>query len=178
MQPYEFHQEYYIEYYSRNSYQELVTDGIFEFNVVPCNDETQILIDSEIKQTLSESVFKQTNLFGFSTLRIRSSNGFHEFSFLFKARIQKLKVKIAGIPALPLSEELKEITSDQFYIDHHLFLRASPFAVFHEHQLAKVPQYQKDCSPLDFLKTLNSFVYKSMKYQKDITSEHTCLRCV
>jgi hypothetical protein len=176
MNPSESHQEYYIEYYSKNSYQELVTEGIFEFNVVPCNDDTQILIDSEIKQTLCESVFKQTNLFGFSTHRIRSTSGFNEFSFLFKARIQKLKIKLAGIPALTLSEELEEISSDQFYIDHHLFLRASPFAVFHEHQLSKVPHYQKDCSPLDYLKKLNSFVHESMKYQKDITSV-TTLAC-
>jgi hypothetical protein len=173
MQLSETHQEYHIEYYSKNTYQEPVTEGIFEFNVIPCNDETQILIDSEIKQTLSESVFKQTNLFGFSTHRIRSSSGFNEFTFHFKARIQKLKIKLAGVPAISLEEELKEISSDHFYIDHHLFLRASPFAIFKEHQFAQVPSYKKDCSSLDYLKELNTFVHKSLTYQKNTTSVNT-----
>jgi transglutaminase-like putative cysteine protease len=167
------HVDYNIEYYSKNTYKESATEGIFEFNVSPCNAEGQILIDYSIKQTLCDSVFRQSNLFGFEINRIRSTAKFDEFYFRYQARVQKAKLPLAGVPALSLQEELDELSSDQFFVNHHLFLCPSFYTRLPEEQLSLVPLYEKNISSLDYLKKLNDHVHTSMKYESNITSVTT-----
>ena len=167
------HVDYNIEYYSKNTYKESATEGIFEFNVSPCNAEGQILIDYSIKQTLCDSVFRQANFFGFEINRIRSTAKFDEFYFKYKARVQKAKLPLAGVPALSLQEELDELSSDHFFINHHLFLCPSFYTRLPEQQLSLVPLYEKNISPLDYLKKLNDHVHTSMQYESNITSVTT-----
>lgn len=167
------HVDYNIEYYSKNTYKESATEGIFEFNVSPCNGEGQILVDYNIKQTLSDSVFRQSNLFGFEINRIRSHAKFEEFYFRYRARVQKAKVPLPGVPVLSLQQELDEFLSDQFFIDHHLFLCPSFYTRLPEQQLSLVPVYEKNDSALNYLTSLNKHVHTSMKYQANITSVTT-----
>lgn len=167
------HIEYVIEYYSKNTYKEVATEGIFEFNVSPCNEEGQILIDYNIKQTLSDSVFRLNNLFGFEINRVRSASKFDEFVFHYKARVQKAKMKFAGVPIFSLQEELDELLSDQFFINHHLFLCSTYYTRLHAHQSSLIPIYGRDCSVLDYLKKLNAYVHHAMIYEANITSVNT-----
>jgi hypothetical protein len=167
------HVDYSIEYYSKNTYKETATEGIFEFNVSPCNEEGQILVDYRIKQTLSDSVFRQANLFGFEINRIRSTTKFEEFYFHYKARVQKVKKVIPALPVWTLQEELNELLSDQFFIHHHLFLCPSFYTRLPEQQLSLVPLYAKDSSVLEYLMQLNDHVHQSMKYESNITSVTT-----
>ena len=167
------HVDYNIEYYSKNTYKETATEGIFEFNVSPCNEDGQILVDYSIKQTLSDSVFRQSNMFGFEVNRIRSTAKFEEFYFHYKARVQKAKIPLAGVPILCLEEELEELLSDQFFINYHLFLRPSFYTRLPDQQLSLVPVYARDRSALDYLKELNDHVHTSMKYETNSTSVTT-----
>ena len=167
------HVDYSIEYYSKNTYKETATEGIFEFNVSPCNAEGQILVDFSIKQTLSDSVFRQSNLFGFEINRIRSTTKFEEFYFRYKARVQKTKMQLPAIPLLSLEEELAELLSDQFFINHHMFLCPSFYTRLPEQQLSLVPVYKKDVSALEYLQKLNNHVHASMKYETNSTSVTT-----
>jgi len=167
------HIDYNIEYYSKNTYKESATEGIFEFNVSPCNEEGQILIDYKIKQTLSDSVFRQSNLFGFEINRIRSTAKFEEFYFRYQARVQKARIPLQAISVWPLEKELEELSSDQFFINHHVFLCPSFYTRLPEQQLSLIPVFNKRSSVLEYLQSLNNHVHTSMKYESNATSVTT-----
>jgi len=167
------HIDYNIEYYSKNTYKEAATEGIFEFNVSPCNEEGQILVDYKINQTLSDSVFRQSNLFGFEINRIRSTAKFEEFYFRYQARVQKTRVPLPAVSVWPLEKELEELLSDQFFINHHIFLCPSSYTRLPEQQLSLVPVFHKKSSALDYLQLLNNHVHTSMKYESNATSVTT-----
>jgi len=165
--------EYTIEYISTNVYTEPVMEGIFEFNVSPCHDLTQILVDTAIRNSLSESIFNYKNLFGFEISRVKANNNFKEFKFSYKAIVQKKKTKLPFASTLSLKDELKELYSLDFYIDHHLFIRKSPLADLGAEMQKTGIIYKKDCSLFEFLTELNQHVHKLLAYQKNATTVNT-----
>jgi hypothetical protein len=165
--------EYTIEYNSINVYTEPVIEGIFEFNVSPCHDFTQILVDTAIRNSLSESIFNYKNLFGFEISRVKTAKNFNEFKFSYKAVVEKKKTKLPSGSLLNPKEELDEMNSADFYIEHHLFLRKSTLACLDNENLKKVLPYKKGISVFNYLKELNEYVHKLLTYQKNVTTVNT-----
>lgn len=165
--------EYTIEYNSTNVYTEPVMEGIFEFNVSPCHDFTQILIDTATRNSLSESIFNYKNLFGFEISRVKTSRNFNEFKFSFKAVVEKKKAKLPTGSVISLKEELDEMNSADFYIDHHLFLKKSSLACLSNETQSKILPYKKNISVFEYLKQLNEYVHKLISYQKNVTAVTT-----
>ncbi len=165
--------EYTIEYESNNVYTEPVVEGIFEFNVSPCHDDTQILVDTGVRSSLSESIFNYRNLFGFEISRVRANKNFKEFHFNYKAVVQKKTTNIPFASVLSIKEELDRIYSGEFYIDHHLYLIKSPLAIIGLYNEDRILQYKQNCSLFEYLSKLNTYVHKSLTYQKNVTNVHT-----
>jgi hypothetical protein len=165
--------EYTIEYNSTNVYTESVMEGIFEFNVSPCHDFTQILVDTAVRNSLSESIFNYKNLFGFEISRVKANNNFKEFKFNYKAVVQKKKTKLPFASVLSLKEEIVALQSKDFYIDHHLFLRKSSLACIDNANQKIVLPFKQDISLFDYLTKLNGYVNKLISYQKNATNVNT-----
>ena len=165
--------EYTIEYHSNNVYTEPVIEGTFEFNVSPCHDHTQILVDTATRSSLSENIFNYKNLFGFEISRVKANDNFKEFKFSYKAIVQKQKTKLPFASVVSLKEELDELQSKNFYIDHHLFLIKSPLATIGIENQKMILSYKQDCSLFDYLTKLNTYVNKSLSYQKSVTTVNT-----
>ncbi len=166
-------EEYTIEYQSTNLYTERVVEGIFEFNISPCHDYTQILVDTAVRSSVPESVFNYKNLFGFEISRVKAINNFKEFKFNYKAVVQKTKTKLPFASMLSLKEELDEIHSKDFFIDFHLFLIKSPLTFIGGEQQKMIMPFKQDCSLFDFLTKLNGYVHKSLSYHKNATTVTT-----
>ena len=165
--------EFIIEYNSSNVYTEAVMEGIFEFNVSPCHDASQILVDTAVRSSLSESIFNYKNLFGFEISRVKANNNFKEFKFSYKAVVQKKKTKLPFASPLTINQELEAMQSNDFYIDHHLFLRKSSLACIEGPNQKIVLPYKKDVSLFVYLTQLNTYVNKLIAYQKNATSVST-----
>ncbi|HVD99869.1 MAG TPA: transglutaminase family protein [Cytophagaceae bacterium] len=166
-------EEYIIEYNSSNVYTEPVMEGIFEFNVSPCHDLTQITVDTSIRSSLSESVFNYKNMFGFEINRVKANNNFNEFKFNYTALVQKKTTKLPSQSALSLKEELDKLYAAAFYIDHHLFLRKSPLACLEAENSKQILPYDQKISLFEYLTKLNAYVHKLLTYQKNVTSVTT-----
>jgi hypothetical protein len=165
--------EYTIEYNSTNVYSEPVMEGIFEFNISPCHDFTQILVDTATRSSLSESIFNYKNLFGFEISRVKANNNFDEFKFSYKAIVQKKKMKLPFASLLSLKEEMDQLQSTNFYIDHHLFLRKSSLACIETENQKLTLVYKQDIPLFAFLTKLNGYVNKLLTYQKNATTVAT-----
>ncbi len=72
--------------------------------------------------------------------------------------------------AVSLKEELDEMNSNDFYIEHHLFLRKSSLACIENENLGKVLIYKRNIPLFDYLTQLNGYVHKTLTYQKNITT--------
>lgn len=165
--------EYSIEYDSNNVYTEPVKEGIFEFNISPCHDHSQILVDTAVRSSSSESIFNYKNLFDFEISRIKAKNNFKEFNFSYKAIVQKTKIELPFASPLSLKEELAELKSNDFYIDHHLFLIKSSLATISAENQHAILRYKEDCSLFDYLTSLNTTIHKLLTYQKNVTTVKT-----
>ncbi len=165
--------EYTIEYSSTNVYTEPVTEGIFEFNVSPCHDFTQILVDTAVRSTISESIFNYKNLFGFEISRVKATNNFKEFRFSYKAMVEKKTSKLPAGSVVSLKEELEAMSSSEFYIEHHLFLRKSSLTCIENDNHNKILVYKRNIPVFDYLVQLNGYVHKLIAYQKNVTSIST-----
>ena len=165
--------EYIIEYNSSNVYSETIMEGVFEFNVSPCHDFTQILVDTAVRSSLSESIFNYKNLFGFEISRVKANNNFKEFKFSYKAIVQKKKTKLPFASPLTIKEEIDAMMSNDFYIDHHLFLIKSSLACIGDKNKGLVLNFKKDSSVFDYLSKLNTHVNKLLLYQKNATTVAT-----
>lgn len=165
--------EYIIEYNSSNVYSETIMEGVFEFNVSPCHDFSQILVDTAVRSSLSESIFNYKNLFGFEISRVKANNNFKEFKFSYKAVVQKKKIKLPFASPLSIKEEIDRMQSNDFYIDHHLFLIKSSLACITDKNKSQILPFKNDTTVFDYLSKLNTHVNKLLSYQKNATTVAT-----
>lgn len=165
--------EYTIEYHAHNAYTDKVTEGIFEFNISPCNDQTQILVSHEIRNSLSESLYTYRNHFGFEINRVRAQKEFDDFKFAYKAVVQKRKVRLTSASVWSPEEEQQLLASKTFFIDYHLYLVKTSYTQLSNAHLKEIPRLKKDQTIFDYLVELNGYVHKSLTYQKNITDVYT-----
>jgi hypothetical protein len=165
--------EFDIHYQSINSYEESVSEAIFEFCILPCNDHSQTLIDYSVSNSLGEPSFSYKNTFGFEINRIRTTKEFSEFNFVLKSRIDKKNVDYPDYMFLSLQEEKDLLTSNDFFIENHLYLGKTSFTSISPEHLAELEPYQGKQHVFKFLDDLNSFIHHEIEYKKNATDVKT-----
>lgn len=164
--------EYQIKYHTRNTYEDTVKEAIFELLTVPCSNENQELISLRFTNSLNEEVFSYTNLFGFQANRLRSNKNFKTFELNMTAIVEKSAPQ--GKHYAPtLEEELAELKSDHFFIDHHLFLQNSNYTEILPEEQFEILIYKEDKPVFDFLYELNQYVSNLLAFSADHTDVYT-----
>lgn len=162
--------DYSISYVARNVYLEPVYDAIFELNILPCTDHIQVLSGYTIKNSLNSDFSITQNLFGFNVLQFRTKQMFSELTIHLHAEVRK---KTSTNRPLRSSVILNDIRSNEFFIDHQLFLRATPLTEINESNKNKVLKMDNRTPIVMFLNTLNLYVHQLIKYTKGATTVHT-----
>ncbi|HEX8548943.1 MAG TPA: transglutaminase family protein [Cytophagaceae bacterium] len=168
--------EYEIQYESSNTYEDVVGEAIFEFMVLPCNDPTQIVTDYTVKSSIEEHVFNFKNFFGFETSRIRTLKNFKTFGFTVKAKVQKKDPPIVPIPTMTMEQEKDELLSNDFLIDHHIFLTKTTLTKLDKEIESNIPRHVYDRSVLEFLRSINKYVNSLLQYNTTTTDVKTTAR--
>lgn len=162
--------DYTISYIARNTYLEPVYDAIFELNILPCTDHIQVLSGYTIKNSLHSDFSITQNLFGFNLLQFRTKQMFTELNIHLSAEVRK---KVPSNRPLRSSVILEDIRSNDFLIDHQLFLRSTPLTEINENNRNKVLKMDNRTPIIMFLSTLNLYVHQLIKYTKGATTVHT-----
>jgi transglutaminase-like putative cysteine protease len=158
--------EYTIEYQTKNNYDPSVKEAIFELLIHPCNNESQIILASEEKNSLNSENHSIKNFFGFEINRIRATKKFSTFSYTLKCKVKKL-VGMNPVSSLPLEEEKAIFSSHDFYIDNHFFLKATELTTISSEQEILIPCLAENQTVLEFTEFLNSYVHGLLTYTKD-----------
>jgi transglutaminase-like putative cysteine protease len=161
-----------IQYTSINEYEEPVSEALFEFLASPCTDNTQILIDYTVKNSINQEAFYGRNSYGFQTIRIRQNKPFTAFQFVYNCRVEKLDPAPAAKKA-KAAEQAKVIASNNFLIDNFLFLSKTPLTVLSEENKSAIKVYNKKQGIEEFLTELNEYIHSFLKYEAKLTTVNT-----
>jgi hypothetical protein len=165
--------EFLITYQAKNIYPESVTEGVYDFMVLPCNDESQFLIDAQIDNSLGESVFNFRNMYGFDVTRLRTDKKFKELDFTVNIKVRKRNAIVNHNIYTASPDENLMLDNFEFKLDNHLYLSFSKFTQLNKEteQLLLVREPHMNISfYLDELMTyLNSIVH----YEKNATDVYT-----
>lgn len=149
--------EYSISYEAINTYKEPVTEAIFEFMVLPCNDDSQITIDFFFDNSLAETIFQYRNIFGFQVTRIRTDKTFNKLTFSLKAKVRKRNaISNHSISTSSIDEEVI-LKSPDFYLDNFLYLKKTPFTIISE-------KFQDKILTKDFQQTISAYLNDLNQY--------------
>lgn len=163
---------YKIEYSSKNFYDHKVTDAVFEFNIVACQDKNQYCIQNKKENSLNESLFAYENKFGFEINRIRTVKPFTEMIFKYDALVDVQDKPIPFASVLKANEELEIMNSNLFYIDNHIFIRKTPLT-----KLGTIPDscpiLKEGQTLFEYLTQVNEWIYKNIEYVKNVTTIKT-----
>ena len=165
--------EFDIQYQSQNSYEESVSEAIFEFCIVPCNDHTQTLIDLNLTNSLGETPFSYKNAFGVEINRIRTVKEFKEFTFGLKSRIDKKTNDSLNYTYLTVASEKNIMTSNEFFIEHHLYLKKTQYTSISHDNLKDIVAYKGDKHLYYFLLEVNNYIHSEFEYKKNATDVKT-----
>lgn len=166
-------EEYYISYHSFNDYDTEVREGIYEFIVMPCVDETQTIKSYRIENDHNEKVFSYRNIFGFRVHRIRYTGPFNYMHFSLNCFVQKAKFNPYDFKQLSIEEESKLLHSDEFLIENHFYLYPTDFTHLSNEAQKKIFPYMSDHSVFDYCSALNKYIYEEYEYESDVTTVDT-----
>lgn len=166
--------DFQITYHTCNKYSSIVPVAILEFLVFPAELPNQKINNFHFDHTPSSKYYFGENIFGYKFLRFRCENLINDFSFTLKASITKEITNPFDFSALSPEEELPIITSDEYMIDHYLFLRTNEYT--HVPQDFQFPDKAKNETVFEYTKRINEFVYNEIDYDSLIDDPNRLLK--
>lgn len=161
---------YHIRYEAKNHYQHMVQEALFEFLVLPCEDNTQTVKDVVVENSLHRPIFRARNPFGYEALCFRVSEPFTQLSFTASCTVEKQVTELPSVyESLPLKEEQQLLHSEDFLVDHYLHIMPTSLTELSEDQIPSSMLYQHDQPLFSYVGSLNQAVYGMMDYQAGVT---------
>lgn len=153
---------YNIQYHTENNYNSEVSEGIFDFLIVPDSSIHQKVIKRSFYNSFHKDVFFYENKFGFEVIRLRTDEAFNRFELSADFEVEVDRVK-------PRSAEgdtsVEEWFTHAFHIRHHLYLYQTPVTEVSENKSDLLLLHQKGQTVLEYLDELNTYLNKLIKYE-------------
>ena len=166
---------YHIGYEAENQYEHTVQEAQFAFLVLPCHDITQQVIAEHTENSLQAPMYRSKNAFGFDALHCRVAQPFSEFKFRVTCTVLKdeKRIVLTGGESLPLEEELNIWRSEDFAVEHYLYIHPSDLTRVPAEHIPAALHYQEDQSLFDYVTALNQRIYGMMEYKAGVTTPQT-----
>jgi len=114
-------------------------------------------------------------VFGYDSLCFRAVGPFQNFSIKFDCHIQiDEQLPLPTVQnCLPPEEESRLLQSEDFQVEHFLYIRQTPLTEVPLHLIPASMRYLKSIPLLTYATELNSAIHKLIKYTPNVTSVHT-----
>ncbi|WP_378173156.1 transglutaminase family protein [Aquimarina sp. SS2-1] len=167
--------EYTIKYKSKNFYENFVQEALWQFLIIPENNDTQILNSYNLINNRNFLVTKSINGYGFETFRVIAKEEFNEIEFeaiftLLKREVNPFDFEIKNTPQM----DHESIQNISFKVDFEPFLRIT--------ELTKLPINSLDIYQIDTAKSifenlqqLNTWTYKFLNFKAEVTDISTTI---
>ena len=165
--------EYNIRYTAKNTYENEASKALWQFLIIPENNESQELISDEFKNSLKIPVEDSINGYNFRSYKIRPKERFDEVEFEADFHlIKKVENVFEKVSLIESKDEYQELRSLEFRVDNDVFLRFT--------DLTKLPhevefQFDDKISLFENLQNLNSWIKKEFTFKTNVTDIDTDL---
>ena len=165
--------EYNIRYTAKNTYENEASKALWQFLIIPENNESQELISDEFKNSLKIPVEDSINGYNFRSYKIRPKERFDEVEFEADFHlIKKVENVFEKVSLIESKDEYQELRSLEFRVDNDVFLRST--------DLTKLPhevefQFDDKISLFENLQNLNSWIKKEFTFKTNVTDIDTDL---
>ena len=165
--------DYQIRYSAKNTYENKTHGALWQFLIIPENNESQVLISDEFSNSLNIPVENSINGYGFRTYRIRPKQSIEEIIFTADFKIIKKVENIFERVSHEFSEEeYKKLRSLEFRVENDVFLRFTDLT--HLHQKVDF-EFDESISLFENLQNLNSWIKNEFTFKTNVTDIDTDL---
>ena len=166
---------YQIVYSAKNCYEEKVTEAIWQFLILPMENESQRMIQWDFQNSMYTPYQISSNGLGFTTIRLHPKQPFSEIEFQFECELIKTEMNpFDFLPKPDHQEDYATINSLSFKTDNEIYLRRTSLSSLPAaHQSIFVFNTSK--SIFQNLQDLNLWVYQHLYFTVGVTDVTTPL---
>ncbi|WP_210465425.1 transglutaminase domain-containing protein [Rufibacter roseolus] len=164
--------EYEVVYRTHNTYEENVREAFFSFQVLPCQNESQVVRSVSLSNSLSADTFQHPNPFGFEVISLHTVEPFNTFEFEMRAIVEKDQTWFPVEGILTVEEEQRQLQDHLFYLENHLYLGFDHYTRIGDNYRPQLPMREPQETVYGFLQRLNSHVYELLEFDPEPT--HVC----
>jgi transglutaminase-like putative cysteine protease len=166
-------QEFDIEYFIENKYEQPVRKANFQLLVIPDSNPQQKVMDLKFYCSENKDIHHSKNIFGFETITWYIGKPFSEFWFKMTAKIHKPEINPFYVSPLMPKEEFEVIHSPDFQIDNHLFLSSTPLTQMPAMFKFNFHVYSGEIHLFDYLIGLSNYLHNLLEYSPESTDVNT-----
>jgi transglutaminase-like putative cysteine protease len=166
-------EEFTIEYFIENKYDETVRKANFQLLIIPETNEHQKVLESKFFCSENKDIHLSKNSFGFDTITYYIPKPFSEFWFKLFLKIQVQKYNPFSISPLLPEKEFERINSIDFQIDNHLFLTETELTKMPKLNNISFSEYSGNIQVFEYLLELNNYIFALLKYVPESTNVNT-----
>ncbi|HSM46761.1 MAG TPA: transglutaminase family protein [Draconibacterium sp.] len=166
-------QEFDIEYFIENKYEQPVRKANFQLLVIPDSNPQQKVMDLKFYCSENQDIHRSKNIFGFETITWYIGKPFSEFWFKMTAKIQKPDINPFYVSPLMPKEEYELIQSPDFQVDNHLFLSSTPLTQMPAVVSCNFPGFSGENHLFEYLLGLSNYLHNLLEYSPESTNVNT-----
>ncbi|MCG9971762.1 transglutaminase-like domain-containing protein [Christiangramia crocea] len=164
--------DYHIRYSATNKYENQADGGLWQFLIIPENNESQELITASFTNSLKIKVENSINGYNFKTYRIRPTQSFEIVEFNADFHLVKKAENIFEKVANVYDKEYEVLRSISFKAENDIFLRNTLLTTL---QNPVDFQFDESISIFDNLQKLNAWIHNEFTFKTDVTDIDTDL---
>lgn len=164
--------DYSIRYSAKNTYENKANGALWQFLIIPENNDSQELISDGFSNSLKIPVEKSINGYNFRTYRVRPKRAFEEVEF--NAEFHLIK-KVENI-----FEKTTEVTDNEYEILRSIHFKAENDIFLRNTALTDLPRnvefkFDESISIFENLQNLNKWIHDEFTFKADVTDIDTDL---
>lgn len=168
--------EYFVTYHAENHYDTVVNNAVWQFLIVPEDNDNQDIISIDFTNSLHVPVQNSINGYGFRTLRIHPRVPFQDISF--KATFKLIKGDVNPFGFMPASDpkaNYSHIGETAFRTEFEPFLRHTRYTCLPDN-VEGLFKFDTGLPVFDNLMALNHWVYLHLYFKPGTTDVQTTLK--
>jgi len=167
--------EYSIVYKTENLYENLVKGALWQFLIIPEENESQEFITIDFSNSLGVQHEFSINGFGFKTIRVHPRQQFKEISFEASFKLIKREVNPFDFtPSEDIAMDYEKIGQLDFKVDFGPYLQKTHFTSLPKNQ-ENIFLFDKTKSIFENLQNLNHWTSKHLSFVAGVTDVNTTL---
>ena len=164
--------DYHIKYSAVNTYENEADAALWQFLIIPENNDSQELISDSFTNSLKIRTENSINGYNFRTYRIRPNQRFESIEFKADFHLIKKAENVFEKAAKKVNNEYDVLASLEFRAESDMFLRDTLLTTLPHPVNFK---FDKTISIFENLQKLNAWIYDEFNFKTDVTDIDTDL---